>query len=238
MLFDQYSNFLSEDILETLQRNYMRDDIHWQHRGFGRFFSYLTEEEHNLVLDDLYTSDPNNPLFKDKWLMRNQHMYMQRFIPESWLPVHREKCYGVITIYINPDSDWVGQPQPKFVYYDTNDLEDLDNHTHAFPIHCNTGTYSITPEHKTPEFTAYHKVEFNESSVHRYCLQIFYGPGGSGPAYRNTENNFENYADSNKNYTVKSLLSGLLEVPGSPGLSDVSTQFNKDHADIINHLEG
>ena len=238
MLFAQYQNILSPNVMQQLQENYLGDDIHWKHRGFGRFFRYLTEEEHNLVLDDLYSSDPNNPLFGDKWLMRNQHMYMQKFIPESWLPMHREKCYGVVTIYVNPDSDWADQPQPKFVYYDTTDLKLLDDYKHTFPIHFNSGTYSITPEHKTPEFTAYHKVEYNKSDVDRVCLQIFYGPGGKGQIYRNNEAKFDNYADEKKDYTERSLMSGSLDVPGFMEMSDVSKQFNEDHAEIISRLEG
>ena len=193
--FAQHPNFLSQSILEHLQKNYMRDDIQWTHRGFGRFFSYLTEEEHNMVLEDVYESDPGNPLFKDKWLMRSHHMYMQRFIPESWLPMHRERCYGVITIYMNPDSDWKDEPQPKFVYYTTNDLTDLDNNEVKLPIPCNTGTYMITHDRGLPEFSPYHKVEYNKSNVDRFCLQIFYGPSGllSGPAYKNTTQKFEHF---------------------------------------------
>ena len=117
------------------------------------------------------------PTYKNKKMMRHHHMYLQRFVPGSWLPLHRERCYGVLTIYLNPDEDWNEQnPAPKFVYYTTQDLHNLETHEHTYDIHCNSGTFFLTEEND-PTMNAYHKVEYNESDQSRYALQMFFGPG-------------------------------------------------------------
>lgn len=242
-MFKQYNNILSPELLKTLQDSYMRDDIAWTHRNFGRFFIYLTPEHHEAVLEELYTNE-NLPVYHNKKMMRHHHMYIQRFIPGSWLPLHREKCYGVLTMYLNPDEDWsADNPGPKFTYYSTDDLSQLESHKHQYEISCNTGTIFMTSlQDKAPEYNSYHKVEYNESETSRYGLQMFFGPGpgqqkpdANVPGFRSYRKT-DSYADTNVDMTTRAVMSGELDVPSVAQLPKAAAEFIEENREIIERL--
>jgi len=243
-MFHQYHNFLSADLLKTLQDTYMTDDIKWTHRDFGRFFCYFSEEHHEKIVSELYSNE-NLPTHHNNKMMRHHHMYLQRFVPGSWLPLHRERCYGVLTIYLNPDEDWTeDNPGPKFIYYGTQDLTNLDAHKKTYDIHCNSGTFFLTTdESKAPEYNPYHRVEYNETDTSRYAIQMFFGPAQeqhstmSGNA--NTFRNFQDtasYTDTNKNQTEKAIMSGALQLPELTQLIEDGGKWNADNAELIRRL--
>lgn len=248
-LFKQFKDFLSADLLKTLQDDYMRDDIKWTHRNFGRFFCYLENDVHERVLDELYNNE-NLPVFHNNKMMRHHHMYLQRFVPGSWLPLHREKCYGVLTIYLNPDEDWSEEnPAPKFVYYETQDLHDLENNKLTYDIHCNSGTFYLTGDSSNaPEYNAYHKVEYNESNNSRYALQMFFGPSELSSHSMTGDSNFkeqkyrnfsdaDKYGDTTVNQTTRAIMSGALELPELGQMAQTSIEWAKDNPGIIERLE-
>ena len=246
-MFKQYHNFLSPELLKTLQESYMRDDIQWTHRNFGRFFLYLEAEHHDQVLDELYYNK-TLPTYKNNKMMRHHHMYLQRFVPGSWLPLHRERCYGVLTIYINPDEDWNAQnPAPKFIYYSTQDLHNLEEHKHEYDIWCNSGTYYMTDEND-PRMNAYHKVEYNESDKSRYAIQMFFGPGQESQGtmtgnigyrtheYRNNTSQGK-VADTTIDQTLRAVMSGALELPSLGQMAKTSEEWKAENPEIIERLE-
>ena len=59
-MFEQYQNMLSQELLKELQDYYMRDELKWTHRNFGRFFIYFTDEHHEAILEELY-NNKNTP---------------------------------------------------------------------------------------------------------------------------------------------------------------------------------
>jgi len=264
-MFQQYHNFLTASVLKKLQDTYMRDDILWVHRNYGRFFIYLDNDDHEKVLEDLYNNE-NLPIFHNNRMMRNHHMYIQRFVPGSWLPLHREKCYGVLTIYLNPDEDWDSENLgPKFVYYDTEDLNNLEEHRYEMDIHCNTGNiYMVEKGTTESQFNVFHKVELNETDNSRYAIQMFFGPGilsttqdplvGPNTADQgvmrhppskqksslvNQQSDVGNqhlYGDTNINQTHRAIMSGLLEVPDSESYTMNVEEWNKNNPKIIERL--
>lgn len=224
----------------------MKDEIKWVHRNFGRFFVYLENQHHEAVLEDLYSNE-GLPTYHNNKMMRHHHMYLQRFVPGSWLPMHRERCYGVITIYLNPDEDWNAEnPGPKFVYYSTQDLHNLQNHEHTYDIGCNTGTYFLTNhQDQAPTYNPYHKVEYNESNTSRYALQMFFGPGTQtmtgdvdyrSHTYRNRPE-INSYGDTSVDQTERAIMSGALELPGVGQMVKTSTEWNAENTEIIERLE-
>jgi len=242
-MFKQYNNILSPELLKTLQDSYMRDDIAWTHRNFGRFFVYLTPEHHEEVLEELYSNE-SLPVYHNNKMMRHHHMYIQRFIPGSWLPLHRERCYGVLTMYLNPDENWsADNPGPKFIYYSTDDLTQLESHKHHYDISCNTGTIFMTSmQDKAPEYNCYHKVEYNESETSRYGLQMFFGPGegtmtgGNQRSGYRDYNRADSYADASKDETTKAIMSGALDVPSVGQMNKTSIEYNEENKEIIERL--
>jgi len=245
-MFEQYHNFLSAELLKTLQDTYMNDQVRWTHRDFGRFFCYFNENHHEQIVEELYNNE-NLPTYHNNKMMRHHHMYLQRFVPGSWLPLHRERCYGVLTIYINPDEDWnENNPAPKFIYYTTQDLHNLEAHKNSYDIHCNSGTYFLTTDDsKAPEYNAYHKVEYNESNTSRYAVQMFFGPaqedfgtmsGNSNTQFRNFKHT-ESYTDTNQNQTLKAITTGALQLPELGQLVGTREEWNRDNAEIIQRLE-
>ena len=236
-MFEQYQNILSQDLLKELQDYYMRDELKWVHRNFGRFFIYFTDEHHEAILEELY-NNKNTPLYKNKKMMRRHHMYLQRFIPGSWLPLHRERCYGVLTLYLNPDENWTeDNPAPKFIYYDTDDLDNLEEHKLSFDIPCNSGTIFVTSDlNSAPTYNMYHRVEYNESNNSRYALQMFFGPSElSSSSYGNYTN--DNNKDTSADQTMNAIVSGALHVVNVGQLAKNSDEWIKDNAEIIERLE-
>ena len=242
-LFQQYREFLNEITLKKLQDTYMRDDLLWVHRNYGRFFIYLNDDDHENVLEDLYNNE-NLPIYHNNRMMRNHHMYIQRFVPGSWLPVHRERCYGVLTIYLNPDEDWgPDKTGPKFVYYDTEDLNNLEEHRHEMDITCNTGSLYMVEKGITDYgFNVYHAVELNETDKSRYAIQMFFGPGilstSQDPRKQKSSivNQAEHYGDTNINQTQRAILSGTLDVPSAGEYTMNIEEWNKNNPEIIERL--
>lgn len=242
-MFQQYREFLNEITLKKLQNTYMRDDILWVHRNNGRFFIYLNEDDHEAVLEDLYNNE-NLPIYHNNRMMRHHHMYMQRFVPGSWLPLHREKCYGVLTIYLNPNEDWNSENLgPKFVCYDTEDLNNLEEHKHEMDIHCNTGTlYMVEKGTTESQFNVYHKVELNETDKSRYAIQMFFGPGilstTQDPRKQKSSliNQANRYGDTNINQTKRAIMSGTLDVPSAGEYNMNIEEWNKNNSEIIERL--
>ena len=243
-MFRQYYNFLSAEVLKKVQDTYMTDDLLWVHRNYGRFFIYLNDDDHEAVLEDLYNNE-GLPTYHNNRMMRNHHMYIQRFVPGSWLPLHREKCYGVLTIYLNPNEDWgAGEVGPKFVYYDTEDLNNLEGHRHEMDIHCNSGNlYMVEKGTTESRFNVYHKVELNETDNSRYAIQMFFGPGilstSQDPRKQTTSsllNQANRYGDTNVNQTVRAVISGTLDVPNSQNYTMNVEEWNKNNPEIIERL--
>lgn len=247
-MFTQHQNFLSPELLTRLQEGYMRDDIKWTHRSFGRFFSYLDAELHDDILEHLYYNK-ELPTYHNKKMMRYQHMYLQRFVPGSWLPLHRERCYGVITIYINPDEDWSeDNPGPKFVYYNTQDLNNLEEHRREYSINYNTGTFYITSDQSgAPQYNPYHKVEYNKSVTSRYALQMFFGPSEhSSGASMTGDVSYKNHGyrvfdahqhDSGVDQTARAIMSGALDVPDHGQMLTTGEEWKDANPEIIERLE-
>ena len=244
-MFNQYHNVLSDELLKELQAYYMRDDHEWRHRNFGRFFMYFTNEHHEAILEELYSNE-NTPLYRNKKMMRRHHMYLQRFIPGSWLPLHRERCYGVVTLYINPDENWnEDNPGPKFIYYDTDDLNNLEEHKFSYDIPCNSATIFTTADpNSAPQYNMYHRVEYNESEHSRYALQMFYGPSelSDGKTIHLDKNANRFYLsngghDSSVDQTANAIMSGSLDVVNIGQLTKNSSEYNEEYKDIIQRLE-
>ena len=242
-MFHSYDNYLSESLLVKLQQTYMSADIKWTHRGLGRFFCYFSEEIHNEILDDLYNNS-DLPTYHNNEMMRDHHLYMQRYVPGSWLPLHREKTHGVLTICINDDENWSeDNPGPTFVWYDTQDLSNLKEHENVVPIKRNSGSLFIVNE-SYPSFNPFHKVRLNKSITDRYAVQMFFGPGfvqvgtvqnknttGRSIPYENND-----YTVTAKQQTKKSLQTGFLETPGIIAMMPTMGQWAEDNSEIIARL--
>ena len=255
-LFKQYHNFLSDEVLKKVQDTYMTDDIDWVHRNYGRFFIYLNEDDHEAVLHDLYNNNPDVPTYHNNRMMRNHHMYIQRFVPGSWLPVHRERCYGVLVIYINPDEDWgPNNVGPKFVYYDTEDLNEFDAHRHEVDISCNTGAVYMVEKGTTEYgFNVWHGVELNKTDKSRYAIQMFFGPGVLSttqdprqqfqlvPTQQKQKSSIINqahtYGDTKVNQTERAIMTGTLDVADIDGYTMGVEEWNKNNPEIIERLTG
>ena len=244
-MFRSYNNYLSEGLLVKLQQTYMSDDIKWTHRGFGRFFCYFPDDIHNEILEELY-NNIDLPTYHCNKMMRDHHLYMQRFVPGSWLPLHREKTYGVLTICINDDEDWSeDNPAPNFVWYDTDDDNDdiLDGDEIIVPIKRNNGSLFIVND-LYPIFNPFHCVQINKSNTDRYAVQMFFGPGfvelGTVPNDNTVgrsipvENN--DYTNTAKQQTNKALVTGYLETPGVLEMMPTMRQWEKENSEIIERL--
>ena len=173
-------------------------------------------------------------------------MYIQRFVPGSWLPVHRERCYGVLTIYLNPDEDWgPNDVGPKFVYYDTEDLNEFDAHRHEIDIHCNTGSVYMVEKGTTEYgFNFYHGVELNKTDKSRYAIQMFFGPGvlstTQDPSKQKIASSLKHqahtYGDTKVNQTERAIMTGTLDVADIGGYTMGVEEWNKKNPEIIERL--
>ena len=186
----------------------MSDDIKWTHRGFGRFFCYFPDDIHNEILEELY-NNIDLPTYHCNKMMRDHHMYMQRFVPGSWLPLHREKTYGVLTICINDDEDWSeDNPAPNFVWYDTDCVQINKSNTDRYAVQMFFG----------PGFVELGTVP-NDNTV-----------GRSIPV----ENN--DYTNTAKQQTNKALVTGYLETPGVLEMMPTMRIWEKENSEIIERL--
>ena len=243
-MFHLYNNYLSENLLVKLQQTYMSDDIKWTHRGAGRFFCYFPDDIHNEILEELY-NNIDLPTYHNNKMMRDHHLYMQRFVPGSWLPLHREKTHGVLTICINDDEDWSeDNPAPNFVWYDTQDLSNIEEHEIIVPIKRNTGSLFIVND-LYPIFNPFHCVRINKSNTARYAVQMFFGPGFSEVGTVPNNNSVgRSIPVENSDYTVtarqqtkKSLENGYLETPGAlTGVHVEMSQWAEENSEIIEKL--
>ena len=228
-------NVLSSELADRIHSTYCNgsDNIKWNHRGTGRFYTFMTQEDILDVLEHMY-HDKSNPFYKNKTMVRNSHIYIQRLVPGGYLPLHREKVAGVMTTYLTPDDSTIEwENTGAYEWWSEPDHTQVDENSTPdgrFIPKWNQAVMWLTSEQY--ELNPYHRVTENLTNTHRYSIQCFFSnmsvPGGVSHKYSGTEN---------QNFTVGHAQTGGLELPNLDMLREKGIEWINSNSEIIEQLE-
>lgn len=173
--FAHWNDCLSDELVEQLWSDYVDNtpSLKWTHRMLGRFTYDVTGQDiGKRILQELITRE-NSPWYQDTEFESDCAIWLQCFVPGSFLATHREKSKGVSTIYLNKQqmSDesgfirWFEHKDPDIMWAD-------DQPVHKQYPKFNCGNY-WKPSGTQGEFNPWHYVHRNNETFDRFSIQIF-----------------------------------------------------------------